>query len=160
MIGSLRRGCVVATVVVACPLPFPASSQRSHSASEFTRSVLTVDGLTVYLGVIPAEVLQGHPAMHGPTPSGVHRYHVVAAIFDTTSGARITDAIVMARVSGLGLSGTEKALEHMNVADAVTFGGFFDLPGADLYAVRITVRRPGSREPPRAFDFKYDHRYR
>lgn len=159
MISLLRRAFVVATVVVACTLPFPASSQRAHTASEYTRTVLTVGGLTVYLGVMPAEVLQGHPVMHGGTPRGAHQYHFVAAIFDAASGARVTDAAVTGKISGLGLSGVEKAFEPMTFGNAITFGGFFDLPGADLYAIRLMIRRPGSPEPL-AFDFKYDHRYR
>jgi hypothetical protein len=43
----------------------------------------------------------------------------------------------------------------MTVADTVTYGAFFDMT-ADLYTIRVTVQRPGSR--PVVFDFKYDHR--
>jgi hypothetical protein len=156
MVDLLRRAFTVTAVFVA--LICSASSGRSQPSTEYARSVRTVAGLTVYLGVIPAEVLKGH-SMHGGTPAGVHQYHFVAAIFDAASGSRVTDATVTAKVSGLGLSGVEKALEPMNTEHAFTFGGFFDLPGADLYALRLMVRRPSSPDPL-AFDFKYDHRYR
>jgi len=95
--------------------------------------------------------------MHGGTPIGAHEYHVVVAIFDAGSGARISDARETAKVSGLGLSGPEKALEPMAIANTITYGGFFELPGADLYTVSVTVRRPGAQARV-ILDFRYDHR--
>jgi len=155
MVSLLRRAFVVTAVVAA--FISSASSGRSQPSTEYARSVRTVGGVTVYFGVIPAEVLKGH-SMHGGTPAGVHQYHFVAAIFDAASGARVADATVTGKISGLGLSGVEKEFEPMNIGNAITFGGFFDLPGADLYALRLMIRRPGS--PELAFDFNYDHRYR
>ena len=125
----------------------------------------TAGGLTAYLGVMPAEIVKGHPsshpegAMHDGAPKGVHEYHVVIAIFDSVSGARVSDAAVTAKVSGLALSGPEKALEPMAIANTITYGGFFEFPGADLYTVRVTVRRLGSQAPV-VLEFKYDHRSR
>jgi hypothetical protein len=127
--------------------------------------VATAGGLTAYLGVMPAEIVKGHPsshpegAMHGGAATGAHEYHVVVAIFDAVSGARMSDATVTAKVSGLALSGSEKALEPMAIADTVTYGGFFELPGADFYTVRVTVKRPGSQAPI-VLEFRYDHRAR
>jgi hypothetical protein len=121
-----------------------------------------VDGLAIYLGVLPAEMVKGHPpghpeqAMHGGAPKGPHQYHVVAAIFDSTSGARISDAVATAQVSGLGLSGPKRQLEPMQISDTITYGGFFNLPGPDLYTIRLTITRPGVA--PVLVDFKYDHR--
>ena len=54
----------------------------------------TASGLAVYLGVLPAAMIQGHPrghpeaTMHGGVPSGRHSYHIVVAVFDATTGAR------------------------------------------------------------------------
>ena len=115
----------------------------------------TAGGLSVYLGVVPAEILKG-PEMHGGAPSGRHEYHLVVAIFDVASNTRVSDATVTAQVSGLGLSGSQKLLEPMKIADTVTYGGYFYLPGADRYTVKLTVQRPGSR-PPVNFDFNYQH---
>jgi len=131
-------------------------------AQPTTNDTATGSGLTAYLGIMPAEIVKGHPsihpegAMHGGPPSGAHEYHVVVAIFDTASGARVSDATVMAKVSGLGLSGPEKKLEPMIIANTVTYGGFFELT-ADLYTVRVTVKRPGAQAPV-VLDFRYDHR--
>ena len=123
----------------------------------------TAGGVTVYLGIVPAEIVKGLPSgsaterpMHGRTPKGPHEYHVVAAVFDATSGVRVSDAVVTAEVSGLGLSGAKKKLEPMQISGTTTYGGFFDLPGFDLYTVKLTVERSGAG--PAALQFKYDHR--
>lgn len=121
----------------------------------------TAGGLTVYLGVVPAELVKGLGAhagekpMHGRTPKGPHEFHVVIAVFDTGSGTRVSDATVTAKVSGLGLSGAQKTLGSMQIADTITYGAFFNL-GRDIYTIRVTVQRPGRK--PVALDFKYDHR--
>jgi hypothetical protein len=120
-------------------------------------------GLTVFLGVVPAEIVKGPPPrsaerpMHGRIPKGPHQYHIVAAVFDAATGARVGEAAVSAQVSGLGLSGTTKRLEPMDIAGTTTYGGFFDLPGRDLYTVSISIQRPDAQQPVR-FNFKYDHR--
>lgn len=120
-------------------------------------------GLTVYFGIVPAEIVKG-PAthsneqpMHGHTPRGAHEFHIIAALFDAVTGARVSDANVTAQVSGLGLSGAKETLEAMQIEGTMTYGAFFDLPGADLYTVKLHVDRPA---PARSVDleFKYDHR--
>lgn len=67
----------------------------------------TAGGLTVYLGVVPAEIVKGEhpsgPQVHGGVPRGAHEYHVVVAVFDAASNARVTDAMVTAKVSAVGL---------------------------------------------------------
>jgi hypothetical protein len=63
---------------------------------------------------------------------------------------------VTAKVSGLGLSGSTKKLEPMQIADTTTYGGFFDLPGFDIYAVNLTVERGTARTA--VLQFRYDHR--
>jgi hypothetical protein len=78
----------------------------------------TSGGLTAYIGMMPAEIVKGHPlghpeqTMHGGAPQGHHEYHLVVAIFDAAGGARISNATVTARFSGLGLSGPQGKLEH------------------------------------------------
>jgi hypothetical protein len=123
----------------------------------------TADGITVYLGVVPAAIVKTPPLrsaeqpMHGGMPRGIHQYHVIAAVFDAATNARVSDATVIAQVSGLGLIGTTKTLEPMEIANTTTYGGFFNLPGADLYTITLTVRKAGSQRPI-VLDFKYDHR--
>ncbi len=120
----------------------------------------TVSGLTVYLGMVPAAIVRGHPSRHpeaqahdGP-PRGQHVYHVVVAIFDATSGARVEDAKVSARVSSLGLAGPRRPLEAMRIADTITYGNYFNLPGKGLYHIDVEIER--ARGAVR-FEFSYPH---
>jgi hypothetical protein len=135
-------------------------STLSGGASEDAQSK-TADGLTVYFGVMPAAIVKGlaahtsEPPMHGGAASGTHEYHMVVAVFDAATNARISDATVTAKVSGLGLSGPEQTLKAMKIADTVTYGTFFDLP-PDLYTISLMVQRPKSQ--PVAVNFTYDHR--
>ena len=156
MRAAFHAAAVLAAILLG------AAALQAQPASD---GVATAGGLTAYLGVMPAEIVKGHPsshpegAMHDGAPKGAHEYHVVIAIFDAVSGARVSDATVTAKISGLGLSGPEKPLEPMVIADTITYGGFFELPGADLYTVRATIKRSGSQAPV-VLDFKYDHRSR
>jgi hypothetical protein len=153
MPGLSRRAAINAILAGGI---VPASVAVAQTVDDYTR---TVGGLTAYLGVMPAAIVKGQPPMHDRASGGPHEYHVVAAIFEAASATRVSDATVTAKVSGLGLSGSEKALEPMKIADTITYGGFFYLPGADLYTLTLVIRRPGSQQPV-VMDFKFDHRAR
>ena len=149
----------VATIVGA----LCATMASIGAVSAETDQMKTAGGVTAYLGVVPAEIVKGvaaggraEPRMHGGIPRGPHEYHFVAALFDAGSGARISDAVVTAQVSGLGLSGSKTKLEPMQIAGTTTYGGFINLPGLDLYSVKLTVERGGAG--PAVLQFKYDHR--
>lgn len=120
----------------------------------------TAAGLTAYVGLMPAAIVWGHPKthaetrMHGGPPTGAHAYHLTVAIFDATTGARIEDAKVAARVSSLGLLGPRKALEPMKIADTITYGNYFDLPGKGAYRINVQVERPQGTV---VFEFNYEH---
>ncbi len=131
----------------------------STASAVDTAPFKSAGGLSVFIGIVPAEIVKGYASqnMHGGPPRGRHEYHVMAAIFDTATGARISDATVTARVAGLGLAGSNEKLEPMEIAGAMTYGNFFDLPGRDLYTVRLEIRRAGSQRPV-VVEFKYDHR--
>lgn len=120
-------------------------------------------GIEAYIGFVPAEITQGHAAtkadkpMHDGVPRGHHQYHLVAAVFESDSGARISDAMVTAQVSGLALSGPRKAMDPMTIAGTTTYGAYFELPGADLYTIVLTIKRAGATKPV-TLKFTYDHR--
>ncbi len=151
IVGALATLCI--TIAAWTGIAIAAEPGQSKTAG----------GLTVYLGVLPAELVKGpgpHSAekpMHGRIPKGPREYHVVAAIFDAASGARVVDAVVAAQVSGLSLSGPKKKLEPMEIEKTITYGGFFDLPGRDIYTVRLEIVRPGATAPV-TVNFKYDRR--
>ena len=125
----------------------------------------TAGGLTVYLGVFPAAMIQGHvagheePVMHGGVPSGEHAYHVMAAVFDAASGKRIEDATVEAQVTPLGLSTVTRALDSMVVAGAVTYGNYFTMRGDGPFRIAVSVMTTEAHEPV-VLEFDYEHRTR
>ncbi|HRX71099.1 MAG TPA: hypothetical protein P5329_07990 [Candidatus Competibacteraceae bacterium] len=118
----------------------------------------TVGGIDIYIGVIPAEVIQGRGSneerrMHGGASSGGKGYHLVVALFDRESGDRITDSQVKVRVSVPGWVDVENRLEPMKVADAVTFGNYFVLSDLTLNWISVQVQRAG-KDAVKA-DFQY-----
>jgi hypothetical protein len=154
---ALRGLSLALALATLATLPFVPSAM---AASDDRYKVAS--GVAVYLGLMPAELIKGHPkshtesTMHDGRPGGTHEYHIVAAVFEEKTGARIEHAIVRAHVVPLGLSTRDIALEPMRIADTVTYGGYVELPD-DLYTIRITVRRPETTEPI-TLDFKFDHR--
>jgi len=123
----------------------------------------SVAGLTVEFGVVSAEALRGRPEeeavrkMHGGVPSERSMYHVMVAIFDAKTGARVTDAKVRARVEEVGLTREEKALEPMQVASAVTYGNFFRMAGQGTFRITVQIRQPGTT---RAVELQFEHKHR
>jgi len=112
------------------------------------------DGLAVYLGIVPASLVRGHPpghpeqVMHGGAGPARHQQHLVVAVFDDATGTRVENARVSARISGLGHVGQQSlALEPMTIANTVTYGGFVFLPGNDRYEISIDIEVPGRPNP-------------
>ncbi|MEA3220729.1 hypothetical protein [Immundisolibacter sp.] len=122
----------------------------------------TVDGMRVYVGVLPAAMVEGHPpghpeaAMHGGPPRGRHRFHVLVALFDAGSGERIAGAEIEAGVAEVGLAGTQRRLEPMVIAGTETYGGYFKLDGDNPFRITLDIRRPGAQRASRA-EFEYRH---
>lgn len=120
------------------------------------------DGFSVYLGVLPAQMVAGHPpghpeaTMHDGAPAGEHSYHLMIAVFEADSGARVSDLEATARVSALGLVGPRRTLEPMEIAGAITFGNYFELSGGGPYRIDVEFRRVGAAEPVQV-RFEYAH---
>ncbi len=104
------------------------------------------DGISVYLGVIPAQITQKYPGMHGGVPGNEHRYHVLVALFDNKSGKRITDATVKAAVYPLGLERPPRRLEPMR-NDLLSYGNYFTLHEPEPYRVRVEILRGDDQQP-------------
>lgn len=122
-----------------------------------------VDGVAIYLGVLPSEMVRGHPkahpegAMHGGVPASEQYHHIIVALFENQSGDRITDVEIKARVEELGhLSPSEKQLEPMTIADTVTYGNYFKLPGKGPYQITVEIRRRGL---PRVIEARFEYRH-
>jgi hypothetical protein len=121
-----------------------------------------VGGYAIYVGVLPAQVVRGHlpehpeGKMHGGAPAGRAQYHLVVAVFDAATGARIDDAQVTARVGELGLAQVEKRLEPMPIAGAMSYGNYFPMAAPGPYRIDVRVVRPGAGKTVEAA-FTYSH---
>jgi hypothetical protein len=122
-----------------------ASALTTASDTPYHR---TVDGIAVYIGIVPAEMVRGHPpehpeaTMHGGVPVG--ESHLTVAVYDAKSGRRIRNATVAARVTDdRGIVNVRKTLEPMLIADSPTFGGYFSMQSAGSYRIEIEIQVPG-----------------
>jgi hypothetical protein len=119
----------------------------------------TVDGITVHLGVIPAQIVQGHPKEHAE--SSMHeserkagQTHIVVAVFDAKTNQRIVNAKVSARVGQIGLAPEYKDLERMQIAGTISYGNFFRMRANTRHTIRISVTPGGSGHTVEAtFDY-------
>jgi hypothetical protein len=70
-------------------------------ADDLSHSV-TAHGLTVHYGVIPSSKRgeSGSAAASNVAAPGPNQYHLTVAIFDATTGRRVSDATVLASVKG------------------------------------------------------------
>lgn len=121
-----------------------------------------VGNVLIYVGVLPAPIVRGHPAthseasMHGGVPSRSDQYHVVIALFDAKSYQRISKAEVSARVSEVGMASENKKLEPMTIADTITYGNYFRMAGRGPFEIALAIKLPGSSEVIKA---TFEHRH-
>lgn len=159
IVFPLRWGALFAMLGLA--LLSIADSATAFGQSDENYQV--VGEVAAYLGVMPAAIVGQHPAahpeleMHGGPPTGAHAHHIVIALFDKPSGARIEDAQVTASVYGLGhVGGTRLTLEPMPIEGVITYGGFVTFPDTDEYTIDLEVRRPGQTAVTK-IRFTYEH---
>jgi hypothetical protein len=116
-----------------------------------------VDGVVIYLGVVPMHVVQDQPGitpMHGGVPRGSAHHHVMIALFEEQTGKRINNAEVTASVQELGLAWETKKLERMEIAGAMTYGNYFAMSANNIYRIRLEIRRP---ETSHAVEAQLEH---
>lgn len=151
--NTLLRISVVSIAALLASATFAADSNQHK----------IVNGVAIYLGMLPAEMILGHPKphteaeMHGGVPAGNYQYHVMVVLFDNVSGKRITGAKVSARVQELSLAGTQKKLEPMLIAGTVTYGNYFNMSAnANPYRIHVLIELPGTPGVTEA-TFEYRH---
>lgn len=123
-------------------LVWAVTASAGHQAQH-----LKIGGMEIYYGMLPVELVQGHPTDHGGKPAGKSSVHLVVALFDSTTGRRISDAEVGVRIHELGLGDQSKKLDPMRIADTVTYGQYFRMAGPGPYRVSLSIRRPGMATP-------------
>ncbi len=113
-----------------------------------------VDGVAVYFGILPAELVRGHPPehaegqMHGGVPVGEN--HIVVVLFEEKTGKRLAGAEINARITGDRGFDVRKKLESMEIAGSVSYGNYFSMPGAGPYHIEVRIRLPGAARELRA----------
>jgi hypothetical protein len=128
-----KLGCLLAGLLLVVSATAAESSYRQ-----------IVDGVAVYFGMMPAELVRGHPQehpegqMHGGTPVGEN--HIMVALFEDKTGKRITRAEVTATITGPGNFKAEKKLEPMIIAGAASYGNYFNMPGPGPYRIALRIR--------------------
>lgn len=93
--------------------------------------------------------------LHQASRSG--EYHVMVALFDAKTGARISDATVTGSVAAAGLAPVVKPLEAMVIAGASTYGNYFPMLGAGPFRIRVRILLQGATAP---VDVEFEHRHR
>lgn len=140
-----RVSVVALTLAAGIALPGVAAEEATYrrSASEYS----------VYLAVMPRELITG-PALAEPDSTRIFQpaaprdtHHVMVSIFDSSTGRRITDATVAARVAALGFSGEKKALEPTAFAGSVLYAGLFPMIGRGPFLVDVEFSVPATARP-------------
>ena len=143
---QFRRVVAASSLIIALAL-----SACERAASEDRSQV--VDGLRFDYGVTQSDTVRAHPsdhpegAMHQGPPAAPDSYHVVLALFDVKSGARIKDADVTLELSGPGhgVGRVTMPLEPMAQVADVTYGGYVSLPASAKYRLTFDAAHAGGR---------------
>jgi hypothetical protein len=132
---KLLRGCVLVVLIAVVGLVKGAESAHALRQVE--------GGLVFHYGVIPAEVVLARldGAVHTSAPND---RHLVVAVFDRNTKARVADAEVTVTVQPGKGGAVTRRLDPMKVADQPSYGGFFPLSGPGIYKFRFEARRPGA----------------
>ena len=139
------------------------ASAPSPAAAATASDMQTIGNVVVYMGVLPAEMIRSHSrehpeaTMHGGVPRTSGQYHVMIALFDAKSGARIENADISARISESGLDGVVKKLEPMQIAGTVTYSNYFPMAGNGPFLIRVAIHVPGELLQTIA---EFEHRHR
>jgi len=126
-------------VLVSSPI---AAAQPAHGLREASGAVV------FEYGWVPAARVADHPSqhaestMHGGT-RGQSGSHIVVALFDKASGARISDATVKVRITPLGGAPIAKALEPMSIEGLPSYGGYVPVVRPGIYRIRFEARGVG-----------------
>lgn len=156
MVSVSRRSLTKALLLLVFP-------PTGFAAGVETGQIARMNGMDVYYGLIPAEIVRGQPSrhvekIHGGVPRRSGKQHLVVSVFDVNTGKRIENAQVSARVSELNLTPQSKTLEPMNIAGTVTYGNFFSMSGPGPYRIEIEVRPHGGTPAGVVFEYRSPRR--
>ncbi len=156
-LAALKRACTLATLI-ALGLTFGTAQSAALNPDQ----PIQLDGMELFYGLIPAEILRGHPSgheersMHGGVPRGKGVHHLIVSVFDAKKGTRITDAVITGSVTEVGMATQNRKLEAMLFGGNVSYGNYFAMSNPGPYEIVVNVRRPGEHNTATA-RFQYWH---
>ena len=154
---ALKRVSMLATLVV---LGITLGTARAAGINP--DQPIRLDGLELFFGLIPAEILRGHPleheeqTMHGGVPRGKGVHHLIITVFDAKTRRRITDAAVTGSITEVGMATQNRTLEAMSFGGIVSYGNYFAMSNQGPYEIVVNVRQPGNSKTATA-RFQYWH---
>lgn len=143
-----------------------SASIASPAGAGVIDGVQTVDGLNVYLGVVPAAVTRRHAPQHeertmhgGVARPGLHDVHLLVALFDRATGERLRNVTVAARIHGMGNNSWTVPLAPMTINGALTYGGYTSLGAEEDVRISVDIVRAGRSQRSRTetAQFRYVH---
>ena len=120
-----------------------------------------VNGVAIYLTIMPAEILRGHPKEHPESDmhpqtrvEGTNQHHIMVSLFNEKNGERLQNHIINAKVSGINYEGPVRKLELMVMGGIRSYGNFFSMPKQGTYQVDLEIQQAGESEVVKAV-FQY-----
>ena len=156
-IGGLKRARILAGLIA-----LGLTLGMAPAAAVNPDQPIRLDGMELFFGIIPAEILRGHPSehkersMHGGVPRGKGVHHLVISVFDAKSRARITNATITGSITELGMAPQHEKLDAMSLGGTVRYGHYFAMPNQGPYEIVVNVQRPGAGKTATA-RFQYWH---
>jgi len=96
--------------------------------------------------------------MHGGPDFRHITHHVRVVLFDASSGERIGDARVSAKVSAAGLDPQQRRLDPMGLKGGASYGAYFTLRNETTYRIELAIAGRDDPRPASAV-FEYAHRF-
>jgi len=104
-------------------------------------------GIDVYLVVMPAEMIGGHPKDHPESlmhkeniVENINQFHVSVGVIEEKSGMRIQNLSVSARVISSNYQGAYKTMQKMQMGGEISFGNYFIISGSGAYQVEVKIQ--------------------
>lgn len=153
---------LVYSLILCAIIALALTSCNSQTTAIYTQQPILIDGMELYFGIVPAEILLNHPSvheeqtMHGGVLREFGAHHLVISLFDASTKTRITDAIVTGKVTARGMTTQQKELVIMSFDGALSYGNYFTMMYEGPYDIIVNVQRPGNSKQSEA-RFQYGH---
>jgi hypothetical protein len=152
--NPLRTLILLLTLLLAACTAKPELEQIPGSARS--------GDLVVYVGIVPAAMARERMAadatpQHPAPAAATDAHHLVVALFDAASGARIEQAGVIAiHLSPRGTP-VRRTMVPMRTGGVTSFGAEFPISKGSGHLFEIEVTRPGRPSARSAFRYDNEH---